>query len=103
MSAIPPLTASSDIARSSPKETPPFTKGSPLKPHLGAFAADVVNISSLGVEKQQKEIEVNAARKIEDIANEVVRVSSTIGRARSVGSLTNSQASELYNKIASLI
>ncbi len=103
MSVIPPLTASSDIARSSPKETPPLTKGSPLTPNLGVFAADVVNISSLGLEKQQKEIEIDAAKKIKNIANDVVRVSSTIGRARSVGNLTSSQASELYNKIASLI
>ena len=103
MSIINPLTASSDIAHSLPKTNSPPNKESPLKPDLGSFASDVVNISSLGLEKQQKEIHIDASRKIEDIANEVIRISSTIGRARSVGNLTSTQASELYSKIASLI
>ena len=103
MSVINPLTAGTDIARalSTTSTSPP--KESPLKPDFGSFAADVVNISLLGLEKQQKEVQVEASRKIEDIANEVIRISSTIGRARSIGNLTSNQASELYNKIANLL
>jgi len=103
MSVINPLTAGSDIARAlSLKSTPP-PKESPLKPKLGNFATDVVKISSLGLEKQQKEVHLEASRKIEDIANEVIRISSTIGRAQSVGNLTRHQASELYSKIANFL
>ncbi len=103
MSVINPLTASSDIARSLPKDSSPLKKESPIKPNLEDFATDVVNISSLGLEKQQKEMHIDALRKFEDIANEVIRVSSTIGRARSVGNLTSNQARELYSKIARMI
>jgi hypothetical protein len=46
---------------------------------------------------------IEASRKIGDIANEVVKVSSTIGRAHSVDNLSNHQASELYNKITNLL
>ncbi len=103
MSVINPLTASSDIARAVAKTIPPLTDSSPIKPTLGSFAADVVKISTLGLEKQQKEIQIDASNKVEDIANKVIRVSSSIGRARSVGNLTNHQASELYSKIANLL
>ncbi len=103
MSVINPLTASSDIAHTQPNTSTSLPKESPLKPKLGYFAADVVNISNLALEKQQKEMHIDASRKIDDIANEVIRISSTIGRARSVGNLTGNQASELYNKIANLL
>jgi hypothetical protein len=102
MSVANPLTASSDIARSIVLNTS-FTKEKPLKPDLGVFESDVVKISQLGLEKQQKETQVEASRKIEDIANEVIRINSTIGRARSINNLTNNQAMELYNKISSLL
>jgi hypothetical protein len=46
--------------------------------------------------KKQKEIQVEATRKIEKIAIEVIRSSSTIGRAHSVGNLSNNQATSLY-------
>ncbi|MCJ8293691.1 MAG: hypothetical protein MJK15_04725 [Colwellia sp.] len=103
MSIINPLTASSDIARARSQTSTPLPKESLLKPELGSFATDVVKISRLGLEKQQKEIHIEASREIEDIANEVIRISSTIGRARSVGNLTPHQASELYSKIANLL
>lgn len=103
MSIINPLTASSDIARALSQTSTSPPKESPLKPELGSFATDVVKISRLGLEKQQKEIHIEASRKIEDIANEVIRISSTIGRARSIGNLTPHQASELYSKIANLL
>lgn len=103
MSIANPLTASSVIQLAFMPKSEGFSKEKPLKPDLGVFESDVVKISLLGLEKQQKETQVEASRKIEDIANEVIRVSSTIGRARSVGNLTNSQATSLYNKIASLL
>ena len=103
MSIANPLTASSVIQRAFIPKSEEFSKEKPLKPDLGVFESDVVKISLLGLEKQQKETQVEASRKIEDIANEVIRVSSTIGRARSVGNLTNSQATSLYNKIAGLL
>jgi hypothetical protein len=103
MSVINPLTAGSDIALTLPKTNVSPTKESPLKPQLGIFANDVLKISKVGLEKQQQEVHIEASREIEDIANEVIRISSTIGKARSLGSLTNHQASELYNKIASLL
>jgi len=102
MSVANPLTASSDIARSIVLNTS-FTKEKPLKPDLGVFESDIVKISQLGLEKQQKETQVEASRKIEDIANEVIRINSTIGRARSINNLTNNQATDLYNKISSLL
>ena len=57
----------------------------------------------MDIEKQQKVIPVEASRESEGIANEVIRISSTICRARNIGNLTNSQATNLYNKIASLL
>ena len=103
MSVSNPLTASSDISRRLAFNAEPTTKEKPLKPDLGVFSKDIVDISQLGLEKQQKEAQVEASRKIEDIANEVIRVSSTIGRAQSIGNLTNSQATNLYRKIAALM
>ncbi|MBA6364185.1 hypothetical protein H4J56_02990 [Colwellia sp. BRX8-4] len=103
MSVANQLTASSDIARSLFFNKASITKDKPLKPDLGVFSTDVVEISKLGIEKQQKEIQIEASREIEGIASEVIRISSTIGRALSVGNLTNSQATNLYNKIATLL
>ena len=103
MSVSNPLTASSDIARSLVFNGNTTTQEKPLKPDLGVFSKDIVEISQLGLAKQQKETLIEASREIEDIANEVIRVSSTIGRARSIGNLTNSQAANLYSKIASLL
>jgi len=103
MSISNPLTASSSIQRSFRGKSETISKEKPLKPDLGVYSKDVVEISKLGLEKQQKEIQIEASREIEDIANEVIRISSSIGRARSVGNLTNNQATNLYNKIATLL
>jgi len=103
MSIANPLTASSEITRSIRPIAIAISKEKPLKPDLGIFSKDVVEISKLGIEKQQKETQVETSREITDIASEVIRISSTIGRAQSVGNLTNSQATNLYNKIASLL
>lgn len=103
MSISNPLTASSSIQRSFREKPEGIIKEKPLKPDLGVYSKDVVEISKLGLEKQQKETQVEATRKIEDIASEVIRISSTIGKAHSVGNLTNNQATNLYNKIATLL
>ena len=103
MSIANPLTAKSDIQRSFMPKAQALSKEKALKPDLGVYSKDIVEISKLGHEKQQKEIQIEASREIEDIANEVIRVSSSIGRARSVGSLTHHQATSLYNKIATLL
>lgn len=103
MSIANPLTASSDISQSFASRVIALEKEKTLKPDLGVFSADVVEISKLGIEKQQKELQVEASREIEDIASEVISISSTIGRARSIGNLTNNQATNLYNKIATLL
>jgi hypothetical protein len=63
----------------------------------------MVEISQLGLEKQQKETQMEVSSEIKDIANEVISVNSTIGRTQSIGNLTNSQATDLYSKIASLL
>lgn len=103
MSIANPLTASSEITRSVRPNATSISKEKPLKPDLGIYAKDIVEISTLGIEKQKKETMVEASREIESIASEVVRISSTIGKAQSVGHLTNKQATNLYNKIASLL
>ncbi|WP_057830872.1 hypothetical protein [Colwellia sp. TT2012] len=103
MSIANPLTASSVIQRAFMPKSEEVSKEKPLKPDLGIYAKDIVEISKLGLEKQQKEAQVKAVSEIKDIANEVISVNSTIGRARSVGNLTKDQATELYNKISSLL
>ena len=103
MSILNPLTASYDIQRSLAPKVAINGKENPLKPNLGVFSADIVEISILGIEKQQKEAQLEASREVKDIANEVIKINSTIGKARSVGNLTKHQASDLYNKISSLL
>ncbi len=103
MSIINPLTASIDIQRTLVPKAEVKGKENPLKPSLGVFSDDIVEISILGLEKQQKEAQVTASKAVEDIANEEIRVNSSIGKARSVGHLTKHQATDLYNKISSLL
>jgi len=103
MSIANPLTASSVIQRAFIPNSDEVSKEKPLKPDLGIYAKDVVEISKLGLEKQQKETQVEASRSIDDIANEVVKISSSIGKARAIGNLTHSQATNLYNKISGLL
>lgn len=103
MSVSNPLTASSDISRNIAFNVSSTVEEKTLQPNLSVFSQDIVEISQLGIDKQQKETQVETSRKIENIANEVIRVTSTIGRAQSIGSLTNSQATDLYRKIAALM
>ncbi|MEW6994587.1 hypothetical protein AADZ84_10025 [Colwelliaceae bacterium MEBiC 14330] len=103
MSIANPLTASSVIAQAKKISIIEGTKEKVVKPDLAVFSQDVLEISALGIEKLQKESQVAASKQIEDIANDVIRVSSTIGRGQTVGNLTNSQATSLYNKIASFL
>jgi hypothetical protein len=103
MSIATPLTASSVIQRSIMPTSAEVSKDKPLKSDLGVYAKDVVEISKLSIEKEQKETQLEATRSIEGIASEVIKISSSLGKARSTGNLTNSQATTLYNKIASLL
>jgi len=103
MSIENPLTTSNAIARVTPPTLSPPIKLNPLKPDLGIFADDILDISQQGLNKQQSESHIQASKDIEQLANEVVRVSSTIGRARSLGNLSTKQALALYNQIASLL
>tara|TARA_B100000809_G_scaffold177420_1_gene174945 strand:- start:2332 stop:2643 length:312 start_codon:yes stop_codon:yes gene_type:complete len=103
MSISTPLMTSSVIKRSIMPTSIEVSKKKLLEPDLGIYAKDVVEISKLGIENQQKETQMGTTKKIEDIASNGIRISSTIGRAHSVGNLTNSQATNLYNKIALLL
>jgi len=102
MSIAIPLTAGRDVQLSLAVTAESLEPEIALKPDLGIFASEVVEISQLGLEKQQQATQQEASEEIEDLANEVIRISSSIGRARSINNLTNSQAAELYSKIASL-
>jgi hypothetical protein len=102
MSIANPLTASSVIQRTAMPQSEQL-KNTPLKPDLGVYSQDIVEISKLGLAKQQKETQIEASNVIIDVENEVIRISSTIGKAKALGNLTNSQATELYNKIAKLL
>jgi hypothetical protein len=100
-----PLTASIDIQKAAPilQQLAKVTNKTVNEKKLGEFADDILNISTLGHEKQRKEAQLQANQTIDDIANDVIRVSSSIGRARTSGNLTNSQATNLYRKIAALL
>jgi len=100
-----PLTASIDIQKTAVafEQSSKVTGKAVSQKNLGEFADDILNISTLAHEKQQAEVQLHASQEINEIANDVIRVSSSIGRARTLGSLTNSQATSLYNKIAALL
>ncbi|MFT7005707.1 MAG: hypothetical protein ACJAXJ_000206 [Colwellia sp.] len=70
---------------------------------LATAISDLVEISKLATEKQQQATQLNASKQIEEVATDVVKISTTIGKARSSNNLTNSQAIELYQKIAKLL
>lgn len=104
MSIANPLTAGSEIQRvATSKRQPEKTAESPEK-SFGIFAEDVLEISSLGREKLQKENQIDAAnRQIEQIAKEFIRVSSSIGKSEVANNLNHEQATSLYKAIASLL
>lgn len=66
------------------------------------LVVDTIAISKQGAEIQQQESQLSAATNRE-VANDMIRVSSTIGKSQSVGNLTNNQATELYEQIAKLL
>jgi len=110
MTTINPLTASpnmqpNSVASQAPKtssaELP--TREKPIPPEVGVYANGLLEISSLGLKKQQIETQVDASIKPKELADEVINISSTIGRLSSVGNLSHSQATSLYNKIARLL
>jgi hypothetical protein len=105
MLASNPLTTSIDIQKSasSLKPSAEVTSTKVSKANLGEFADDILIISTLGHEKQRKETQLQTSQEINNIANDVIRVSSSIGRSRTSGNLTNSQATSLYQKIAALL
>lgn len=102
-----PLTASIDIQKtaSTSRPLPEITidQKEANQGRLGEFADDILNISTLGKEQQSTEAHIQANKIISDIANDVINISSSIGKARTSGNLTNSQATILYNKIAALL
>ncbi|WDE12153.1 hypothetical protein [Thalassomonas haliotis] len=104
MSIANPLTAGSEIQRvavTSQTQVKPTT--APEK-SFGVFAEDVLEISSLGREKLQKENQLDAAnRQIEQIAKEFIRVSSSIGKSEVANNLSHEQATALYKAIAALL
>jgi hypothetical protein len=103
MSIANPLTASSDIQLAPRRTISPESKPSPIKIDVGEFAGDLVEISQQGIEKQKRAAQLESKQAVEKISNDVVRVSSSIGKARSQGNLSTEQATALYNKIASLL
>lgn len=103
MSIATPLTASNDISRVSPPSINKNQEEPSLALNFGVFKDDVLELSQQAIEKQKNETAQKTEAKIDEIANEVVRVSSTIGRARTSGNLTAEQAAALYKKIASLM
>jgi hypothetical protein len=70
---------------------------------LAKAISDLVEISKLATEKQQQATQLDASKQIKEVAIDVVKISTTIGKARSSNNLTNSQAIELYQKIAKLL
>jgi len=103
MSIANPLTASNAITRVKPPTITASAKPNPISPDLGVFSDDILDISTKGLEKQQAETQINASQEISNIESDVVRVSSSIGRAKSLGNLSSEQAAALYKKIASLL
>lgn len=79
------------------------TNLTPIKQDNGEFSDTVIEISEIAMSLQQSETQKTTSKEIEKIADEVVRVSSTIGRARSQGNLSAEQAAALYSKIAQLL
>lgn len=66
------------------------------------LARDTIAISKQATEIQRQESQLSASSNRE-VANDMIRVSSTIGKTQSVGNLTNNQATELYEEIAKIL
>ena len=104
MSVASPLTAGSEIAVSSITEqrTSVVDETNLSQSQFGQFNQDIVTISKLAREKQQQS-ERSAEQEIQQIATDVIRVTSTIGLSKAAGNLTETQASKLYKEIAALL
>ena len=103
MSVANPLTAGSEISFAGLSRDGMLSAESVSEKKFGVFAADIVEISAIGRDKLQKVTQVEASREIDKIANEVVRISSSIGKAQSVGNLSHDQAAELYKEISLML
>jgi len=103
MSIVNPLTVNSDIARANSASNSLPMINTEIKSSYNEFNGDTVEISSLGSKRLQEDKQSQTTRKIEDVANEAISLSSTIGRIDFTGNLNHAQAKELYNKIASLL
>mgnify|MGYP000088103645 FL=1 len=103
MADLSSLTISNSILRIPPVNIKIESELTPIKPVQNEFSDSVVEISQLAVTLQTNEAQQSAVKEIEKIADDVVRVSSTIGKAKSQGNLTAEQAADLYNKIAQLL
>ena len=103
MSITTPVSASGNLQLRLEFATELARQEKPLKPEISKFASYTVEISEQAIKKQQMEMKTETSKEIEEIAIDVIRVSSTIGRASSVGGLTNNQATELYNEISKLL
>ena len=98
MSIINPLTANTvsarDISLSISKQA---TK---TEEERTQFSGATLEISE---QAQQMQFNESQLKTPQEIANEVIRINSTIGKSKSRGNLTNSQATELYTQIAKLL
>ncbi|SFC45288.1 hypothetical protein [Pseudoalteromonas denitrificans] len=100
MSIAIPLTAGSEIQKTSVIRDQVNTTKSESK--FGDFSNDIVKISQLARQKQLNE-KSESNQNSHSITSESVRVSSTIGKAKSISNLTQKQATQLYNEIASFL
>ena len=95
---IEPFSATSTVEKKSSEFLTSNSASNELKP-------DTVTISNDA--KQQLDLSgstyAQTNRSIDQIANEVVRVSSSIGQAQSQGNLNAEEANKLYHEIAALL
>ncbi len=78
------------------------TKQAAADEKSGYLPEDSLDISKRARSKQQQ-TELDTKSDIEGIAQDVIRVSSTIGKAKSAGNLSAEQAAKLYKEIAALL
>ncbi|WDD99364.1 hypothetical protein [Thalassomonas actiniarum] len=104
MSIANPLTAGIETQRVAVASPTQVKATETPETSFGVFAEDVLEISSLGREKLQKENQLDAAnRQIEQIAKEFIRVSSSLGKSEVANNLNHEQATTLYKAIAALL
>ncbi len=65
--------------------------------------AGLTEISIAAIEKNNQAQGTDSAEVISETAEDIIRVTSTIGRSGSARNLTNNQAIEIYQKIAKLL